>query len=41
MTGNLSEHQREALKTARAALQRMARAAERTTPPVPTTLKKQ
>lgn len=41
MTGNLSEPQREALKTARAALQRMARAAERTTPPVPITLKKQ
>jgi GAF domain-containing protein len=41
MTGNLSEHQREALRTARAALQRMARAAERTTPPVPITLKKQ
>jgi DNA-binding response OmpR family regulator len=41
MTGNLSEQQREALKTARAALQRMARAAEKTTPPVPITLKKQ
>ncbi len=41
MTGNLSEHQREALKTARAALQRMARAAEKTTPPIPITLKKQ
>jgi len=41
MTGNLSEHQREALKTARAALERMARAAERTTPPIPITLKKQ
>jgi GAF domain-containing protein len=41
MTGNLSEHQREALRTARAALQRMARAAEKTTPPVPITLKKQ
>ncbi len=41
MTGNLSEHQREALKTARAALQRMARAAEKTTPPIPVTLKKQ
>ena len=40
-TGNLSEHQREALRTARAALQRMARAAEKTTPPVPITLKKQ
>jgi DNA-binding response OmpR family regulator len=41
MTGNLSEHQREALKTSRAALQRMARAAENTIPPVPITLKKQ
>ena len=41
MTGNLSEHQREALRTARAALQRMARAAEKTTPPIPITLKKQ
>jgi GAF domain-containing protein len=41
MTGNLSEHQRDALKTARAALQRMARATEKTTPPVPVTLKKQ
>lgn len=39
--GNLSDHQREALKTARAALQRMARAAEKTTPPIPITLKKQ
>lgn len=41
MTGNLSEHQREALKTARAALQRMTRSAERTTPPAPINLKKQ
>ncbi len=41
MTGNLSEHQREALKTARTALGRMARAAERTVPPVPINLKKQ
>jgi GAF domain-containing protein len=39
--GNLSERQREALKTARAALQRMARAVEKTTPPIPITLKKQ
>lgn len=39
--GSLSEQQREALTTARAALQRMARAAEKTTPPVPVTLKKQ
>jgi DNA-binding response OmpR family regulator len=41
MTGNLSEHQREALKTARAALQRLARSTEKTTPPVPINLKKQ
>lgn len=41
MTGNLVEGQREALKTSRAALQRMARAAEKTTPPVPITLRKQ
>ena len=41
MTGNLTDHQREALRTARAALQRMARAAERTTPPIPISLKKQ
>lgn len=41
MTGNLSGHQREALKTARAALQRMARASEKTTPPAPISLKKQ
>jgi DNA-binding response OmpR family regulator len=40
-TGNLTDHQREALRTARAALQRMARAAERTTPPIPISLKKQ
>ena len=39
--GNLSEQQREALKTARAALNRMVRAAERTTPPIPISLKKQ
>ncbi|MGZ9221882.1 MAG: response regulator [Anaerolineales bacterium] len=39
-TGRLSESQRQALQTARAALQRMARAAERTTPPVPIRLKK-
>jgi GAF domain-containing protein len=39
-TGSLSESQRQALQTARAALQRMARAAERTTPPVPIRLKK-
>lgn len=41
MTGNLSGPQREALKTARAALQRMARASEKTTPPAPISLKKQ
>ena len=40
-TGKLSEPQRETLKTARAALQRMARAVEKTTPPIPITLKKQ
>jgi DNA-binding response OmpR family regulator len=40
-SGNLTNNQREALKTARAALQRMARAAERTTPPIPISLKKQ
>jgi DNA-binding response OmpR family regulator len=40
-TGNLMDRQRDALKTSRAALQRMARAAEKTTPPVHITLKKQ
>lgn len=40
MTGNLTQHQREALKTARAALQKMARSAEKTTPPAPVGLKK-
>lgn len=39
-TGSITETQRQALQTARAALQRLARAAERTTPPVPITLKK-
>ncbi|MCI0550299.1 MAG: response regulator [Anaerolineae bacterium] len=39
--GKLSEYQRQALQTARAALQRLARAAEKTTPPVPIRLKKQ
>lgn len=39
-TGNLSEPQRQALQTARAALQRLGRAAERTTPPVQIGLKK-
>jgi len=38
--GRLSEFQRQALQTTRAALQRLARAAEKTTPPVPVTLKK-
>lgn len=40
MTGKLVEHQREALKTSRTALQRMARAAEKTTTPDHTTLRK-
>ena len=39
--GHLSQSQREALKAARAALQRMARAVEKTTPPIPISLKKQ
>ena len=39
--GKLSDYQRQALQTARAALQRLARAAEKTTPPVPIKLKKQ
>jgi two-component system NtrC family sensor kinase len=39
--GQLSAYQRQALQTARAALQRLARAAEKTTPPVPIKLKKQ
>lgn len=39
--GKLSENQRQSLQTARAALQRLTRAAEKTTPPVPITLKKQ
>ena len=38
--GNLTDIQRQALQSARAALQRLARAAEKTTPPVPITLKK-
>jgi hypothetical protein len=38
--GNLTDIQRQALQSARAALQRMARAAEKTTPSVPITLKK-
>lgn len=39
--GNLSDVQRQALLTSRAALQRLARAAEKTTPPVSIKLKKQ
>jgi len=39
-TDRLTEHQRQALQTARAALQRLARATEKTMPPVPATLKK-
>jgi hypothetical protein len=38
--GHLSDAQRQALQTARAALQRLGRAAERTTPPIPIGLKK-
>ena len=38
--GALTESQRQALQTARAALQRLARAAEKTTPPIPVRLKK-
>jgi DNA-binding response OmpR family regulator len=38
--GDLSEPQRQALRTARVALQRLARAVEKTTPPVPIGLKK-
>jgi DNA-binding response OmpR family regulator len=40
-TGKLTDQQRDALQTARAALQRMARAVEKTTPPIPIRLKKQ
>ncbi len=36
----LTEHQRQALQTIRGALQRLARATEKTIPPVPATLKK-
>jgi FixJ family two-component response regulator len=39
-TGSLTGSQRQALQTTRAALQRLARAAEKTTPPVPRALKK-
>jgi DNA-binding response OmpR family regulator len=38
--GNLTDIQRQALQSTRAALQRLARAAEKTTPAVPITLKK-
>jgi hypothetical protein len=38
--GELTEPQRQALRTARVALQRLARAMEKTTPPVPIRLKK-
>ncbi|HEY5730499.1 MAG TPA: response regulator [Anaerolineales bacterium] len=37
--GSLTGEQKQALQTARAALQRLSRAAEKTTPPVPVTLK--
>ena len=39
-TGAMTESQRQALRTARAALQRLGRAAEKTTPPVRIALKK-
>ena len=39
-SGQLSEPQRQALQTSRAALQRLARAAEKTTPSIPIKLKK-
>lgn len=38
-SGPLTEEQKQALQTTRAALQRLARAAEKTSPPVPITLK--
>jgi DNA-binding response OmpR family regulator len=38
--GNLTEPQHQALRTARVALQRLTRAVEKTTPPVPISLKK-
>lgn len=41
MADDLSDRQREALKTSRAALQRMAHTAEKTTPPIPNASKKQ
>jgi DNA-binding response OmpR family regulator len=39
--GPMTDEQRQALQTSRAALQRLARAAEKTTPPVPIKLKRQ
>lgn len=39
MPGTLTKDQKQALQTTRAALQRLSRAAEKTTPPVPVTLK--
>jgi two-component system, NtrC family, sensor kinase len=39
MPGTLTKDQKHALQTTRAALQRLSRAAEKTTPPVPVTLK--
>jgi hypothetical protein len=38
--GALNEEQKQALQTTRAALQRLGRAAEKTTPPVPIAIKK-
>lgn len=38
--GSLTDAQRQALRTARVALQRLTRAVEKTTPPIPITLKK-
>ncbi len=38
--GAINEEQKQALQTARAALQRLGRAAEKTTPPAPITIKK-
>ena len=39
-SGRLTDEQRQALQSSRAALQRLARAAEKTTPPIPIALKK-
>jgi hypothetical protein len=38
--GAINEEQKQALQTARAALQRLGRAAEKTTPPVSVAIKK-